>query len=105
MTANVPELIRQGYSYHQAGQLPQAEALYRQALAIEPRNADALNLFGLLAYGVGRYDAALKLLGAAMEAQPFVGHYYNSYGECLRAWAAGKKRSAFFSRAWRAIRG
>jgi len=55
---------------HQAGQLPQAEQLYRQILAQEPRHADALHMLGLIAHQVGRHDVAVDLIRQAIVLQP-----------------------------------
>jgi len=48
--------------FHQAGQYAKAEAMYRDILAAEPDNCDALHLLGELAHQFGRLDEALELL-------------------------------------------
>ncbi len=41
---NVVEALTSGTRHQQAGQLAEAERLYRQVLAVEPDNAHALHL-------------------------------------------------------------
>lgn len=53
--------------YHQAGQYAKAEAMYRDVLAAEPDNFDALHLLGVLAHQVGRLDDALELLSKTVQ--------------------------------------
>jgi Flp pilus assembly protein TadD/SAM-dependent methyltransferase len=60
------QLFAAARSHHRAGQLPQAEALYRRVLAIEPRHGDALHSLGILAHQIGRSDAAADLMGRAI---------------------------------------
>ena len=50
---------------HRAGRLSEAEDLYREILAREPKHADSLNSFGILAHQCGRSDLALDLIGNA----------------------------------------
>ena len=38
------QTLQQALAHHQSGQLPQAEALYRQVLQAQPNNADALTV-------------------------------------------------------------
>jgi len=57
------DLLREGLRLHQAGRLREAEAQYRQLLALEPRNPDALHYMGLLAYQAGIFDVAVRLIG------------------------------------------
>ncbi len=61
--------IQQAYAsavqHHQAGRLQQAEQIYRQILAQQPARADALHLLGLIAYQVGRHEAAVDLIRPA----------------------------------------
>ena len=60
------DLLREGLRLHQSGRLREAEAQYRQVLALEPRNPDALHYMGLLAYQTGVYDAAVRLIGQSI---------------------------------------
>jgi tetratricopeptide (TPR) repeat protein len=55
---------------HRDGRLMEADALYRQILDDNPRDADALRMRGALAYQIGNAGAATELLAAARKADP-----------------------------------
>jgi protein O-GlcNAc transferase len=55
---------------HQAGQLADAEALYRQILAVQPSHADALHFLGVIAHQAGRHDVAVDLIRQAIVLNP-----------------------------------
>jgi predicted O-linked N-acetylglucosamine transferase (SPINDLY family) len=38
----IPQAFQLAFQHHQAGRLPDAEALYRQILAVQPKHSDAL---------------------------------------------------------------
>ena len=81
------KLLQDAMAQHQAGQLQEAEVIYRSILAEEPDNPYALHLLGLLAYQVGNNEVAIELIEKAIEANPTVPDFYNSYGEAYRALA------------------
>ena len=59
-------LFRQAIAHHQAGRLREAEANYREVLAVNPRHTGALGYLGLLAHQIGHSDAAIDLLRKAI---------------------------------------
>lgn len=71
--------------HHQAGQLQQAETLYRQILAVDPRHADCLQRLGRIALQVGRADAALTCFEKAIELRPQIAEYQDDRAEALKA--------------------
>jgi tetratricopeptide (TPR) repeat protein len=64
---NIQETILLASQAHQAGDLRQAEALYRDILAQDPNHPYALNLMGVLAHQTGRGDEALDFISRAIE--------------------------------------
>ncbi|HEX9465203.1 MAG TPA: tetratricopeptide repeat protein [Alphaproteobacteria bacterium] len=82
---SIGEIFQQALRIHQSGRLPEAEALYRQVLAADPNNADALHLLGVVAHQVGRHDLAVDHIGRAIRLQPSVPHYRVNLGNALRA--------------------
>ncbi len=56
--------------HHQAGRLQEAERLYRQILAKEPKHADALHMLGALAQQHGQPQEAKRLIGMALAIHP-----------------------------------
>ena len=60
--ARVHEMIALAVRHHQQGRLADAEALYRQILAIDPNHADSLHLLGLIAHRKGNLSLALELI-------------------------------------------
>jgi predicted O-linked N-acetylglucosamine transferase (SPINDLY family) len=69
---------------HRAGRLSEAETLYRQILAANPRHADALHLLGMIVQTRGQLDDAADLMRQAIAADPSVAFYQNSLGNVLQ---------------------
>ena len=65
----VQQAFEAAFHHHQSGRLAEAEALYRQILALEPRHAEALHLLGVIAHQTGRNDVAVDWI-ATRHAQP-----------------------------------
>ncbi|MBS4095597.1 MAG: tetratricopeptide repeat protein [Sulfuricella sp.] len=84
-TVSLQEALRLAVRHHQAGQLAQAEALYRQILQAQPEHADALHLLGVLAHQVGQQEVAVELIGKAIGIFPRSPEYHTNLGEALRA--------------------
>ncbi len=61
-------LFRQALAHHQGGRLREAEAGYRDVLALNARHAGALGFLGLLAHQAGHGEAGLDLLQKAVAA-------------------------------------
>jgi len=82
----IAEALAVGLQHHQAGQLPQAEQIYRQILAQKPGYPNALHLLGLLALQTGRPVEAVLLIEQAVAADPTQAVYYGNLGSaCLLA--------------------
>ena len=71
--------------HHQAGRLAEADALYRQILAAEPRHADAMHLLGVIAHQMGRNEAAVDLIRQAIALTPGSPEFHSNFGEVCRA--------------------
>ena len=72
--------LARGLELHQAGRLAEAEAIYRQVLAAEPRNHAALHLLGALANQVGQHAAAVELISQAVQIEPTAASYHSNLG-------------------------
>lgn len=62
----IPVALQRAFQHHQAGRLPEAEAIYRQVLAMDPDSFDALYLLGMIACQVGRYEQGIELISRAI---------------------------------------
>jgi protein O-GlcNAc transferase len=80
--------MRIAVRHHQAGRLEIAEVLYRRVLDAAPAHADAWHLWGMVAYGQGRYEEAVERIGRAIALCPETAVYHSNLGEVYRA--AGK---------------
>ena len=98
-----PVTVRQAFDlalqHHQAGRLAEAEALYRQILAVEPQHADALHLLGVIAQQVGRNDVAVDLIRRAIASDPNRPTFYSNLGVALSAQDRADDAIAAFRRA------
>lgn len=77
----VRDLIQKGWAEQQAGRWESAKNLYNQALIIEPRHGDALNLLGVLALQEHDPQRAAALIARAIEAQPSNPGFHANLGQ------------------------
>jgi len=68
--ADLQQTLVAAVEAHRAGRLAEAEGLYKQVLAANPRQVDALRLLGLVAQAVGKNDIAAQLIGQALKVDP-----------------------------------
>ena len=88
-------MLNQAAAQHQAGQWAPAETLYRQVLAFDPNQPDALHLYGVLLQQTGRAAPAEQAIRRAIALQPKAGAYHNNLGNLLRD--TGRLREAVAS--------
>lgn len=67
---SVPHALQTAMAQHHAGQLSQAETLYKQILQVMPNQADALHLLGLIAKQKGDLSSAAQLMRKALLQKP-----------------------------------
>jgi protein O-GlcNAc transferase len=86
MDVNSPsaERLAAAMGHHRAGNLIEAERLYRLLCNAEPRNARALHLLGLVTHQMGRRGAA-ALIGRAVALDPAFAEAHNDHGVILAA--------------------
>jgi tetratricopeptide (TPR) repeat protein len=78
------QILRFGLQQHQAGRLDQAEAAYRQILAVAPQEAEVLHLLGVVAYQRGQHDSAVASIGQAIALRGDRPPYYGNMALALR---------------------
>jgi tetratricopeptide (TPR) repeat protein/SAM-dependent methyltransferase len=81
----VQSTLAEALRHHQAGRLREAEQLYRQNLAIDPRHADSLHLLGMIAYQAAQYEVAANLIAQAIGVNAKVAYYHSNLGLTLSA--------------------
>ena len=98
------DLLKEKYisalDLHEAGELPEAKALYEELLSILPTNDLLLNSYGTLLHQQGSSEIALKYLLKSIQMKPDMAMYYNRLGAVLRA---GEKTTAARTAYQRAI--
>ena len=84
LPSSPPPSLQRAVELHQLGRLDQAEAVYRQLIEIEPRNADALHLLGVIAIQTGHYQGAVEIISQAIVMNSNVANFYSSQGIALQ---------------------
>lgn len=82
---SVEQTMSAAVTLHRAGQLHQAEQLYRHILSTDPNRADALHYLGLIAHQSGDHKAAWEFMRRAIEIDPSAVVYYANAGPVLQA--------------------
>src|SRR5437667_8521722 len=63
-------LVTQAVACHRDGNLDEAARIYLEVLSGQPENFDATHLLGVVALQQGRFDAAQRLINAALSINP-----------------------------------
>ena len=95
---SVAQMWQQAVQYHQAGNLHQAELLYKQILEMDPLHVDALHLIGVIAHQNGQNDLAVEYIQQALRLHPkfSAAHLaHNNLGNALKV--QGKLAEAIIS--------
>jgi tetratricopeptide (TPR) repeat protein len=78
------DVLTAAIEMHQTGQLAAADRLYRQVLAREERNIDALHLLGVLRHQQGDPVQAVELICKAIALRPNVAAFHANLAEAYR---------------------
>jgi protein O-GlcNAc transferase len=79
----IDKLLQQAFEHHRAQRLGEAEKLYRHILLIEPRQADAMHLLGVVLQQLGQHQAAVDQITAAIAIDPSQAEFYYNLGNSL----------------------
>lgn len=91
--------LEQAAALHQGGELEEAERLYRRILKQEPRNADAIQLLGVIEHQRGNNDEAVALLTKAIEIEPGNASAHNNLGGVYSALGEDERAAIHFAKA------
>jgi tetratricopeptide (TPR) repeat protein len=80
-----PRSAVEGLHHHREARLDRASALYLEALAIRPDDADTLHLLGFLRHQQGRSLEAVELVARAIAINPNIADWHNNLGIVLTA--------------------
>jgi predicted O-linked N-acetylglucosamine transferase (SPINDLY family) len=98
-TQDIHVLGRQAVALHQEGRRPEAEQLYRQILAIDPRVFPALYLLGALRLEQGDSGEAARLIEQALALNPGDPAAWMHYGLALQGLSRFEEAAAAQERA------
>ena len=82
--AKVQNLLAQALREHQAGRVDQAVSLYQAILAVDPANAPALYLMGVIALARGQASMAVELTARAIAIESGQAGYHFQLGAALQ---------------------
>lgn len=81
--AQLPPLLRQAVTAHEAGKLDEALPIYRRFVDENPRHPTALQLLGVLHSQRGEYDRAIALMRESLQLFPQQAEVANNLGNAL----------------------
>ena len=84
-TLDIPKLIKTAIAQHQAGNLAEAEAIYRQVLSIDSANFNVLHLLGITAMQYGKHEKAIEFFSQAIACNAFFPSAHFSLGNAYQA--------------------
>ena len=81
--ATISEALAIAIQHHQAGRLQAAEQICRQILVVQPNQADAWHLLGVIAHQVGKQGFAVEYIGRAIGLKGDAAAFHNNLGNAL----------------------
>jgi tetratricopeptide (TPR) repeat protein len=78
------ELLQYGWKLHQSGQIDDAAGIYRQVLAQEPKNADALVYLGIACFDQRDFEQSVAVYREAIAIRKHFPIAWNNLGNSLR---------------------
>ena len=97
--ATIPQALEIATRHHVAGQLAEAEAIYRQILAQQPAHSGALHLLGVIASQCGKPESAVEMIREALRIQPDFPAACVNLGNALHALHRRDEAGAAYRRA------
>ena len=97
---NILDLLQTALRQHQAGQLTEAERLYRAVLAAHPQQPDAWHLLGVIAFQAGQFDIAAERIQQAIALNSEAAPFHNNLGN---VWKSQRNLAAAITSYRRAI--
>jgi len=88
---NIGQALNEAVAAQRAGQLREAEKIYRRVLKAAPENFDALNLLGAVKAQQGHIGEAHRLFSAAVKANPRAAGGWSNLGQSLLALKRGEE--------------
>ena len=80
MSFDINAEISRALQFHQTGNFPQAEEIYRKVLQVNPNHPDAIHLLGVIAHQTGKNDIAVQMIQKAIAIFPNNPGYYSNLG-------------------------
>jgi len=80
---DINKAISLAFEYFQTGNLQKAEEICKEVLELQPNNADALHLLGLLYYQLKNYDVAIQHIRKALQISPADPDAYYNLGNAF----------------------
>lgn len=96
---NLGKKIAAAAEHQRAGRLAKAEAGFREVLAQDPRNFDALLFLGMIAYQQRRHAQAAELMSRAVAINPSHAPAFNNLGIALEASGDAEQAAGAYQRA------
>jgi protein O-GlcNAc transferase len=82
-TMTMQQRMALALEHYSSGRLADTEGMCREILGVQPQNAEALHLLGVLAQRAGHLDVAVDLIRRAIANSPEAAEYYSNLGVML----------------------
>jgi tetratricopeptide (TPR) repeat protein len=97
--ATIPQAMQHAIEHHRAGRLRDAETAFRDILARDPGNVEALNNLGHVLHDEGRFAQAVACLEQALALRPDLPGLHFNLANALRACGSLDRAMASYRRA------
>ena len=81
---NINNAIKAAMENYQAGNLQQAETIYKKILKIKPNHFNTLHMLGVICFQLKKYDSAIQYIKRAIQFNPSNAGAYNNLGAALQ---------------------